>query len=190
MILSSWSGLMAYLAVFLGTAIEGEIVFVAASVLVSYGKLDPVGVFIAAALGGSTGDQFYFYALRGRLRRWLDRFPGIQKKQEQVADFVRRNADGMMLACRFLPGLRVAIPIACAHAGVSAIRFSMFSVISSIAWAAAVLFLVAHFGPASLSYLGVDVWWAPLLPALLLILFFKWMSHRPQPMLHGLGLDR
>ena len=191
--LASWHGHMAYLAVFIAAIIEGEIVFVAASVLVSLGRLDAWGVFFAAAVGGSMGDQFYFYALRGRLRCWLDRFPKMQKKQELMTAFVKRNSTGMVLASRFLPGLRVAIPVACAHAGVSPLRFSTFSLISSTAWAAAILTVVAHFGPASLAYLGVDVWWAPVVPALLIIsLFslFRWLSQRPQPMLHTLGLDK
>jgi membrane protein DedA with SNARE-associated domain len=59
---------LAYFAVFLAAAVEGEVVFVAASVLVAMGHLNLVGVFVAAALGGSAGDQFFFYALRGRLR--------------------------------------------------------------------------------------------------------------------------
>jgi membrane protein DedA with SNARE-associated domain len=191
--LAYWPGQMAYLAVFIAAIIEGEVVFVAASVLVGLGKLDPWGVFFAAALGGSAGDQFYFYALRGRLRGWLDRFPRLQAKQELVSAFVKRNSTGMILACRFLPGLRVAIPVACAHAGVSPFRFSSFSLISSAGWAALILKVVAHFGPASLAYLGVNVWWAPIVPAVLILTlfsFFRWLSQRPQPMLHTLGLDK
>jgi membrane protein DedA with SNARE-associated domain len=191
--LASWSGQMAYLMVFIAAIIEGEVVFVAASVLVGLGKLDPWGVFFAATLGGSAGDQFYFYALRGRLRNWLDRFPSLHKKQELVIAFVKRNSTGMILACRFLPGLRVAIPVACAHAGVSPVRFSTFSLISSAAWAGIVLKVVAHYGPASLAYFGLEVWWAPFIPALLiLVLFslFRWLIQRPLPMLHTLGLNK
>ena len=191
--LASWHGQMAYLAVFIAAIIEGEIVFVAASVLVSLGKLDFWGVYFAAALGGSAGDQFYFYALSGKLRGWLDRFPRLQKKQEQVAVFVRKNCTGMILASRFLPGLRVAIPVACAHAGVSSARFSTCSLISSAGWAAAILLTVAHYGPASLAYFGVNVWWAPIVPAVLILTLFslfRLLSQKPQPMLHTLGLDK
>ena len=191
--LDSWHGQMAYLAVFIAAIIEGEVVLVAASVLVSLGKLDFWGVFFAAALGGSAGDQFYFYALRGRLRNWLDRFPALQRKQEQVSIFVRKNTTGLILASRFLPGLRMAIPIACAHADVSPVRFSFFSLISSAGWAAAVLLAVAHYGPATLAYFGVNVWWAPIVPALVILTLFslfRWLSQKPQPMLHTLGLDK
>ena len=191
--LASWHDQMAYLAVFIAAIIEGEVVFVAASVLVGLGQLDFWGVFLAAALGGSAGDQFYFYALRGRLRRWLERFPTLQKKQEQVAFFVKKNTTGVILASRFLPGLRMAIPVACAHADVSPIRFSIFSLISSAGWAAAILLVVTHYGPASLVYFGVNVWWAPIVPAVMILTlftFFRWLNQKPQPMLHTLGLDK
>jgi len=191
--LDSWHGQIAYLAVFIAAIIEGEVVFVAASVLVSLGKLDFWGVFFAAALGGSVGDQFYFYALRGRLRNWLSRFPVLQRRQEQVAIFVKKNTTGLILASRFLPGLRVAIPVACAHADVSSVRFSILSLISSAGWAAAILLAVAHYGPASLAYFGVNVWWAPIVPALVILTLFslfRWLSEKPQPILHTLGLDK
>ena len=56
-----WASGLAYLGVFVATVIEGEVVFVGATVLVHQGRLDAVGVFTAAALGGSIGDQLYFY---------------------------------------------------------------------------------------------------------------------------------
>jgi membrane protein DedA with SNARE-associated domain len=82
----------------------------------------------------------------------------------------------MILACRFLPGLRVAIPAACAYAGVAPLRFSLLSLLSSLAWAAAVMGFVAWLGPASLAELGVKAWWSPLLPAALVIAFSAWLT--------------
>src|SRR5262249_37837362 len=120
------AGLLPYLGVFVAAVIEGEVVFVAATVLVQIGRLDATGVFPAAALGGSVGDQLYFYVLRGRLG-WLDRFPTWSRRRDLIIDKVRTNANTMILACRFLPGLRVAIPAACAYADVSPVRFTTLS---------------------------------------------------------------
>ena len=78
----SLAGLLPYVGVFVATVVEGEVVFVGATVLVHQGRLDPAGVFAAAALGGSVGDQLYFYALRGRLHRWLDRFPTWARRRD------------------------------------------------------------------------------------------------------------
>ena len=177
--LAGWTGPLAYLAVFVATVIEGEVVFVAATVLVHMGRLDPVGVYASAALGGSVGDQLYFYALRGRLRRLLERFPTWRQRRDRIVDKVRRNASAMILACRFLPGLRVAIPAACACADVAPLRFTSLSLVSSLAWAALVMGTIAWLGPVSFAQLGVEAWWTPLVPACLVLAFTWWLGRGP-----------
>jgi membrane protein DedA with SNARE-associated domain len=176
---AEWTGPLAYLAVFVATVIEGEVVFVAATVLVHMGRLDPAGVYVSAALGGSVGDQLYFYALRGRLRRLLDRFPTWRQRRDRIVEKVRRNASAMILACRFLPGLRVAIPAACACADVAPLRFTSLSLVSSLAWAAAVMGAITWLGPASFAQLGVKAWWTPVVPAALVLLFTWWLGRTP-----------
>jgi membrane protein DedA with SNARE-associated domain len=179
--LGGWSGPLAYLAVFVATVVEGEVVFVAASVLVHAGRLNGAGVFTAAALGGSLGDQAYFYALRGRLRRWLQRFPWLAARGEAVIGHVRAHGSAAALLCRFLPGLRVAIPAACAWAEVPAVTFTTLSLVSSLAWAAVVMALVAWLGPASLEELGAHGWWVPLLPAAVVLAGSVWLGRRTRP---------
>lgn len=178
MSLADWTGPLAYVAVFLATVIEGEVVFVGAAVLVHLGHLDALGVYAAAALGGSVGDQIYFYVLRGRMC-WLDRFPTWSRRRDRIVARVRRNASVMILACRFLPGLRVAIPAACAYAQVSSARFTTLSLVSSFGWAAAVMGLIAYLGPASFAELGIKAWWTPLVPATFVIAFTYWLGRMP-----------
>jgi membrane protein DedA with SNARE-associated domain len=172
------AALAAYLGVFVATVVECEVVFVGATVLVHQGRLDAAGVFAAAALGGSIGDQLYFYALRGRLHRWLDRFPTWSRRRDLIVERVRRHASAMILACRFLPGLRVAIPAACAYAGVAPLRFTSLSFLSSLAWAAAVMSFIVWLGPASFAELGVRAWWTPVVPALLVLAFTWWLARK------------
>ena len=68
-------GPLVYLAILLAAAVEGEVAYVAAAALVAHGVLDPAGVIVAGTFGAAIGDQFYFYLLRGRLARWVARFP-------------------------------------------------------------------------------------------------------------------
>jgi membrane protein DedA with SNARE-associated domain len=171
-------GPLAYLGVFMATVLEGEAVFLAAAVLAQAGRLDPLCVFAAAALGGSAGDQLYFYALRGRPGRWLDRLPAWARRRDCVTRCVARHATAIILACRFLPSLRVAIPAACALSGVSPLRFSLLSFVSSLAWAGSVISVVAWVGPASLARLGVEAWWAPIVPAAALLLISGWLASK------------
>ena len=103
-----------YAGIFIAAAVEGEMVFVAASVSVALGHLDFWGVLIAGALGGSAGDQSFFYAFRGPFKEFMDRFPRLASKRNAIGRLVETYAIPLAAACRFLPGLRIAIPAACA----------------------------------------------------------------------------
>ena len=59
-----------------------------------------------------------------------------------------------MLVSRFLPGLRTAIPIACAYAGMRAVKFSALNLISAFAWAGAIMAFVKG-GSSTLSAFGL-----------------------------------
>lgn len=169
--------LLKYAGIFASAAIEGEVVYVSAVVLAFLGKLNPVGVLVAGACGGSFGDQAYFYILRtAKLAHWLDRFPSLVRRRDQIRDKVRRHANKLILGSRFLPGLRIAIPAACAYTGIQPLQFSTLSLISGFAWATAIMVLVMYLGPSSLRQLGIQAWWAPAIPAILVIAFFRWLG--------------
>src|SRR5438093_420804 len=167
---------VAYLAVFVAAVVEGEVVLVAASVLVGMDRLNPTAVWIAGALGGSAGDQFYYFALRGRLRAWLARWPWVAKRQEDVVARVQKHQTLMILACRFLPGLRIAIPVACAYAEVPPLRFAALDLIGAIAWAGGIMLVVAWAGPQTLALFGLNGWWGLALPATVMLGFFWWIG--------------
>ena len=173
---ADWPGGLAYLAVFIAAILEGEVVFIGASVLVSLGKLNAAGVLVAGALGGSAGDQIVFYLLHHRLTRWIDRFPRVAVHHTAVVARVRAHASGMILACRFLPGLRIAIPAACAYAEVPALKFSALNLTSAFAWAGSIMLVVAFLGPAAASKLGLSGWWGLAVPPVLVFLFFRWLG--------------
>ena len=166
-----------YAGIFVSAAIEGEVVYVGAVVLAFLGRLNPIGVLIAGACGGSLGDQAYFYILRtARLSHWLDKYPSLVRRRDRIRDKVHRHATKLILGSRFLPGLRIAIPAACAYTGIEPLRFSTLSLISGFAWATSIMVLVMYLGPTSLHQLGIQAWWAPVIPAILVIVFFRWLS--------------
>src|SRR5262245_40545809 len=102
-----------YLGILTAAAVEGELVYVSAVVLATLGRLDPVGVLVSGSVGGWAGDQFWFYAAKGRLNVWLDRFEKIGRRRRLIQKRIHRHATKLILGVRFLPGLRVAIPLAC-----------------------------------------------------------------------------
>lgn len=178
-VVMEWTSL-SYAGVFVAAAVEGEFVFVAASALAAQGLLDPVGVLVAGALGGSAGDQAFFYALRGRPAEWLSRRTVIARRRDAIVSRVRKHATAMILACRFLPGLRIAIPVACAYAGVAPLRFSALSLVSAVGWAAAVMALVTGSHRGWLGLVGPSRWWTAIVPLTLIVSFVRWLGRLPQ----------
>jgi membrane protein DedA with SNARE-associated domain len=167
-----------YAGIYLAAAVEGEVVFVATSVLVATGKLSAGGVITAGALGAASGDQLYFYLLRGRLDRWLGRVRLIAARQAAIVARVRAHQTAMVFAIRFAPGLRIAIAAACAYARVSPARFSIVDTIASFAWAISLLLFVARGGPLVLRRLGLTGIWGAVLPAVLILAFFWWTGRQ------------
>ena len=82
---------MIYLSTYLAAIIEGEIVYITMCVAAAAGKLAWQGVLIAGALGGATGDQLWFYVLRGRLH-WLDKYPWMARHRDAVVHRVKDNS--------------------------------------------------------------------------------------------------
>ena len=170
------AGALAYVAIYLAAIIEGEVVFVAASVLVASGQLERWPVLVSGALGAATGDQMYFYALRGRIAGWLTRFKPIAARQDAIVARVQRHRSLMILALRFAPGLRIAIAAACAYAQVPRAQFSALNLIAAFIWAALLLTLVSHAGPRALEHIGLSGIWGAIVPASLIVLFGWWLG--------------
>jgi membrane protein DedA with SNARE-associated domain len=166
--------MLSYLPIYIAAVLEGEIYYSKVSADAVSGKLYWPLVLTMGALGGATGDQLWFYVLRGRIH-WLDRFPRLARYRDSVMAHVHRNETGLVLVSRFLPGLRTAIPIACAYAGMAPVKFSALNLISAFAWASAIMAFVKG-GSSTLSAFGLNAWWGPFVPAVLVIFFFRWLS--------------
>ena len=92
-----------------------------------------------------------------------------------MINHVHAREAGLVLISRFLPGLRTAIPIACAYAGTRPIKFTILNLISAFAWAGAIMAFVKG-GSTTLNAFGLNRWWGPVIPAALVIIFFRWLA--------------
>ena len=166
--------MLPYLTIVFFAVLEGEIYYSKVCADAMRGELSWLGVWCAGAIGGSLGDQIWFYLLRGRTHV-LDRFPKLARFRASVSQRVHDHETLMVLAGRFLPGLRTAIPAACAYANMQPLKFSALNLVSGFAWAGSIMLFV-KLGSNTLSAFGVNGWWGPLIPAVLVILFFRWLS--------------
>ena len=170
--------MLIYLPIYLFAILEGEIYYIAMCVAAAAGKLQWQFVLIAGALGGATGDQFWFYLLRGHIH-WLDRYPWMAKHRDAVVHRVKDNQNLILVISRFLPGLRTAIPIACAYAKVKPLHFSSLNLVSAFLWASTIMFVVTKLGAGAMEAVGLKGWWGPIIPAVLVLIFFNWLG-RPK----------
>ena len=102
--------------------------------------------------------RLFFYVFRGRLPRWVARYPSLEAKTAPLLDRVRRHDALMVLLIRFAPGLRIAIAAACAWVDVPPLKFSVLNLLSAFVWALALLVLVGWLGPTYLAQFGLGGW--------------------------------
>ena len=124
-----------YFAILFAAFWEGEAVLITAGVLCGSGFLDWHLTIIAAAIGGSAGDQIYFYAAHERAARIIRKSKRLKKWYPKIQKFVLRHATIAVLLSRFAAGLRITIPIICATARMPAKKYSILNLISGFLWA-------------------------------------------------------
>ena len=170
------SSLLPYYGILIAAIVEGEIAYIAGATLVAQGQLNPLGLLVAGTLGAAIGDQTYFYLFRGRLPRWVARYPTLERKTAPLIDRVRRRGPLMVLLIRFSPGLRIALAAACAWVGVPALTFSLLNLLSALVWATLLLVVVGWLGPTYLAPYGLAGWKGSLLIGLAVFALLKMLG--------------
>lgn len=125
-----------YLAVFLGTLLEGETVMLMAGFAAHQGYLDLPLVILAAFAGGLTGDQCLFALGRWRGAWLLDRFPGLRGPAAKATELLDRHQATIIFGIRFMYGLRAAGPVAIGMSDVPVGRFVALNALGAALWAA------------------------------------------------------
>jgi len=124
-----------YFAILFAAFWEGEAVLITAGILCGSGYLDWRLTIVAAAIGGSAGDQIYFYAAHDRAARLINKSARLRRWYPKISKFVLRHSTVAVLLSRFAAGIRITIPIVCATAGMPPRKYSPLSLISGFAWA-------------------------------------------------------
>jgi len=125
-----------YLAVLIGTVLEGETVLLMAGYAAHRGYMDLGLVIVVGTFGGFVGDQFFFMLGRARGRQLLVRFPAIQAQSTRVQRLVDRYHTWLIVGVRFMYGLRVAGPMLLGMSELSHVRFAVFNALGALLWAA------------------------------------------------------
>jgi membrane protein DedA with SNARE-associated domain len=134
-VISDFVASYGYLAVFVGTLLEGETIQIAAGFAAYRGLLDWPLVVLVAIVGGTLGDQFAFLLGRWKGAALIERFPALAKRKPLIHDLMERYDVIFILTVRFLYGLRIAGPFILGSSRVPLLRFAVLNVIGAALWA-------------------------------------------------------
>jgi membrane protein DedA with SNARE-associated domain len=124
-----------YLAVFVGTLLEGETVLLAAGFAAHQGLLDWRVVVLVAFAGGTFGDQLAFLLGRWKGNALIERIPALARHAPRVHRLLERFDVFLILLVRFMYGLRVAGPVIMGSSRIALAKFSTLNMAAAMAWA-------------------------------------------------------
>lgn len=185
MSIAEWVQSYGYLAVAVGTFLEGESVLLIAGAAASRGHLAMPAVIAVATLASFLGDQLYFLVGRRYGAALLARYPSLQPRAARVTGLLDRHHLPLILSIRFLYGLRIAGPMAIGMSSVSWPRFLLLNALAAVLWAVLIAGVGYGTGQAlvyMLQTVDADELWGL---SLLLVLGLMWWLLARRRALHG-----
>ena len=117
----------------------------------------PAQAIVAVAfVGGTLGDQIFFWLGRTWGQALLDRLPRSERRIRRVKELLHRHHAPLIVGIRFMYGLRIVGPIVIGACEVPPWRFALFNMLGAAIWAPLVAGLGYLFGDA-LGLLDVDL---------------------------------
>jgi len=143
-----------YLAVFVGTFLEGEAILVMAGFFAERGYLKPIPVTIVAFFGAYAGHVFWFWLGRRHGVRLLDRFPNVKAHFGRGIRMFERYGAAAIVITQWLYGLRITCAVVVGMSRISTIKFLLYEAISCAVWAPVITACGYYFGTAVEAVLG------------------------------------
>ncbi len=123
-----------YAAILIGTFLEGETILILGGFAAHRGYLQLPWVMLCAFLGTLLGDQLYFHVGRVKGKSFLERRPGWKSKADKVLPLLEKHQTWLILAFRFMYGIRTVTPFLIGTSGVSPWRFLLLNSIGALFW--------------------------------------------------------
>jgi len=127
-----------YLAILIGTFLEGETIVVLAGFLAHRGYLSLEWVMASAFIGTYVGDQLFFYIGKWRGQAILDKRPHWHLRSKRVLRVTPPASVAGYPWLSFLYGLRTVTPFLIGMSRVHPIRFLILNGIGAVIWAIAI----------------------------------------------------
>jgi len=176
--LESFIASYGYLAIFIGTLLEGETILVLGGFAAHRGLLTLPGVIIAAFAGSVASDQFFFYLGRRYGERLLARRPRWQPPLARARRLLDRHDTLIIVSFRFLYGLRNVTPFALGMSSVSTVRFTVLNALGAAVWAVAIALLGWAIGEAAKQLIGhLEHYERSVMAAIVVVGVLLWVWH-------------
>jgi membrane protein DedA with SNARE-associated domain len=143
-----------YLAVFVGTFLEGEAILIAAGFFASRNYLDPYAVFVVAFAGAYAGHIFWFWLGRAHGVRLLDRFPRMKRHFGKGIRVFERYGAAAIIITQWIYGLRITCAVIIGMSRIGLVKFFVYQAVSCAFWAAVITAAGYYFGRAIERLLG------------------------------------
>ncbi len=137
-----------YVVLFGGIMLEGEAFLLAAAFLAHRGYFELPVVIAVAVVATMLGDQIYYRAARARGRAWVERRAGARARYAKLLRATARHGVWLLMASRWMFGLRMVIPAACGAVGMRPSVFTSVDFLAVLVWAL-VLGLLGYRGGAA-----------------------------------------
>ena len=143
-----------YLAVVIGTFLEGETILVMAGFFAERGYLAVVLVMLCAFTGAYVGHVFWFWLGRTQGVKLLDRFPKMKRHFGKGIRMFERYGAPAIFITQWLYGLRVTCAVIIGISKISTIKFLVYEAITCMVWSIVITRAGYYFGRAVESVLG------------------------------------
>lgn len=124
-----------YLAVFVGSVLEGETILILGGFAAHQGYLSFPLVIALGFCGGTLGDQILFFLGRYYGGSLLSRFPRLASRAKPIDLLIQRYHTALIVGVRFMYGFRIVGPFAIGMSEVSTWRFLSLNLLGAALWA-------------------------------------------------------
>lgn len=135
-----------YVALFIGTFLEGEVVVVISGILARLGYLQLWLVAILVYIATFSGDQTFFYLARRHGMDFLLKRPHIKARSDKVHELIDAHQNKVLFGFRFLYGLRIPTLIALGTSSLPTKKFVLLNLVNSLVWTIVFVFGGYFFG--------------------------------------------
>lgn len=168
-----------YLAVFIGSFLEGETALLIGGFLAHSGHLQLLYVMLAAALGSFLGDQLYYYIGRHKGISYIDSKPQWRSRADVIFGYLHRHPILFILGFRFMYGLRTVAPFIIGASGYPPLPYTLLNIVGVTIWTLIIGSLGYYLGQVAEQFLNdlhrYELW---VLGFIIIVAFGYWLYRR------------